>query len=100
MKAERQYTDAFFWALVGIPEDPQDRHVLYYIIPAMEMATNVAECFQMWCDAKGKGGLAHDPENTIRSVRLPPHPNRNHWDISKHLDAWHLIERHLAGVQH
>jgi hypothetical protein len=98
MKAEREYAQGFFWVLVGVPMDSQDGRIQYYIIPSSIMAPNVIECFKMWSEAKGQFGLIHDPENTIRSVRLPPHRNRNGWELSKYLGAWHFVDEQLAGV--
>jgi hypothetical protein len=41
VKAERQYGEAFFWVLAGIPAPGSSLPFRYYVVPCVDMATNV-----------------------------------------------------------
>lgn len=98
MKAERDFGENFFWVLSGIPEPDSTEQFTYYIIPASEMAKHVSTCFRLWVDAPGKDGQAHDKDNTIRTVFLPPRKNRDGWDIAAYQGRWDLITGRLKGA--
>jgi hypothetical protein len=97
-KAEKDYGQRFFWVLAGIAPAQGRRHLKlspacfeYFIIPATDMAANIAESHQQWLDSPGRNGRKHAIESTFRAVRLPPQSCRNDWNVSQYRDAWHLI---------
>jgi hypothetical protein len=94
-KAQRKYSTRFFWVLVGIPED-QEQKPVYYIIPARIMARHVAASFKVWLSKEGKD-KPHDPNNPFRAVRLPPHRNLDGWSIKKYKGRWDKIEKKLSS---
>src|SRR5579859_1882307 len=58
-KAERPYGQAFFWVLAGIPLVHDGAQFEYYVVPAADMAHNVARCHQTWLNTPGKAGQQH-----------------------------------------
>ena len=95
MKSERDYGTNFFWVLGGIPYPETDESFQYYIIPSQVMAENMRECFRLWVETPGKNGRPHNPENTMRTVHLPPRTCRNGWSIKEYLNRWDLIEKRV-----
>jgi len=95
LKAEKAYGDNFFWVLCGIPEPNEDKPFQYYIIPSKEMAKNVKESSDIWKKTPGRKGKVRNPNNTFRSVAIPPKKDENGWDISPYLNNWALIEDKL-----
>ncbi|MCC6904439.1 MAG: hypothetical protein IT326_01255 [Anaerolineae bacterium] len=96
-KAEKPYTEDFFWVLAGIPERDSNSQFVYYVIPADVMARNVHEIHHRWLEEPGRDGRAH-VDNKVRAVTLPPYvaPYTN-WDISEYENRWDLIERKLGS---
>src|SRR4051794_29994742 len=78
-KAEIDYGPTFFWVLAGIPSPGSPEPLTYYVIPAKETAKNVRESSELWRDTPGVHGQSHNPENTVRTVALPPRICRNKW---------------------
>jgi len=99
MKSERDYGANFFWVLGGIPAPQTSEQFQYYIIPSSVMANNMRECFRMWVETPGKDRRPHNPENTVRTVHLPPRVCRNGWNIQEYLNRWDLIEECVAAQQ-
>lgn len=93
-KAEVNPGDKFFWVLAGIPEPGSRREFEYFIIPAVEMASNVAAEFQRWLKAPGKSGQAHK-ENSVRAVAVAPEAPAYTWSVLPFKDRWDLLEREL-----
>ncbi len=94
-KAERFYSDNFFWVLAGIPHVHTRFGFEYYVIPSLEMSRWVVEDHRQWLSEPGRDGRPHK-NNAIRSVHIPPYKNKTGWDISQYLEKWSLIERCLA----
>lgn len=93
-KAERFYSDNFFWVLGGIPVPQSDKSFEYYIIPSLVMSENVANQHSTWLGTLGKKGQEHN-DSGVRTVLLPPRKNPDYWDISPFRDRWDLIEEKL-----
>jgi hypothetical protein len=95
IKTEMNYGDNFFWILGGIPT-PQmkDQTFQYFIIPSPEMSRWILADFKAWVAQPGKK-KPHDPENTFRTVTLPPYKSLAGWDISEYRNRWDLIEQKL-----
>ena len=89
------YGRNFFWVLAGIPNPEQKSPFVYYIIPSSEMEKNIKESLQIWVKKSGKHGNAHNRENKIRTVAIPPNKDLNGWDISPYENKWGLIEEKL-----
>lgn len=94
-KAEKNFGENFFWVLGGIPVPASERPFEYYVIPSADMASNVAEAHRQWLASPGKQGQAHQ-DNTVRTVRLPPHTSFNGWDIASYRERWELIGKKLG----
>ena len=92
LKSEIDYGQNFFWVLGGIPKPNTDKHFEYFIIPSNIMAKNMKECFKLWVKTPGKNERPHDPQNTIRTVLVPPRENCNGWSIEIYRNRWDLIE--------
>ena len=95
IKAEKDYSDNFFWIISGIPEPEHDDDFVYYIIPSNDMSKNVKECFNIWLEKPGIRVEKHNPDNKVRSIDLPPKENLNGWNIEKYKNRWDLIENIL-----
>lgn len=96
MKAEKTYGENFFWVLCGLPRKDSSEAVCFYVIPADDMASNVAESHKIWLKTPGKKGQEHR-DNTMRVVAIPPRKTLNGWSIEKYLNRWELIEERLKG---
>jgi hypothetical protein len=94
-KAEKDYGSNFFWVLAGIPELEQDAEFEFYVIPAKEMAKNVAKGHKQWVETPGKNGKQHK-DNDVRVVHIPPHKALYSWDISEYRNRWDLIDNILS----
>lgn len=93
-KAEKFFSENFFWVLGGIPLPGSDKAFEYYIIPSKIMSAQIKEGHAGWLIAPGKHGQQHN-DNNVRMVYLPPHNSGNSWDISEYLNRWDLIEEKL-----
>ncbi|MBU1075712.1 MAG: hypothetical protein KKH98_00370 [Spirochaetes bacterium] len=91
LKSEINYGNNFFWVLGGIPTENSDKQFVYYIIPSPIMSKNIQKSFQEWVKMPGKRVEKHNPENTIRTIELPPRKNNLQWDINKFENNWQLI---------
>lgn len=92
LKSEIDYGKNFFWVLGGIPLPGDETNFEYYVIPSHIMAKNMKECFNLWVETPGKNDRPHDPENSIRTVLLPPRKNPNGWSIEQYRNRRDLIE--------
>jgi hypothetical protein len=90
IKALKEFGDAFFWVLGGIPVPGTDRPFECYVIPAKDMAKNVGEAHHLWLKTPGAKGRVHK-DNTVRTVHLPPYRSLSGWDISPYRDQRNLI---------
>jgi hypothetical protein len=93
-KAEKNPGDKFFWVLAGIPEPGSNADFEYFIIPAAEMAKNVAEYHQRWLSAPGKAGQPHK-DNTVPAVAVGPGGPSYFWSVLPFKNQWQLLEREL-----
>jgi hypothetical protein len=97
LKAEKSFGKSFFWVLGGIPlPDSKKQEFEYYIIPADEMAKNVAGAHAKWLSAPGVKGRPHR-DSAVRIVHLPPHKSFSGWTIELYRERWDLIEACLLG---
>jgi hypothetical protein len=94
MKAERDFGESFFWVLGGIPEPGSSHPFEYFVIPAAEMAKNIAGSHRKWLGTPGAKGQQHN-DSKVRMVDLPPRVSNIGWDISQYRDSWKLIEDRL-----
>lgn len=94
LKSQKNYGENFFWVLGGIPKPNTNEKFEYYIIPASEMATKVAEGHKRWLGDKGAKGRVRK-DSAVRTVHLPPHKSYIGWDISQYRGSWELIENKL-----
>jgi len=93
-KAEKNPGDKFFWVLAGIPEPGSKAEFEYFIIPAAEMAKNVAEYHQNWLTTPGKAGQPHK-DNTVRAVAVGPGGPSYFWSVEPFKNQWQLLEQEL-----
>jgi hypothetical protein len=91
LKAERYYGDNFMWVLAGIPLPESLAPFQYYVIPSIDMARNVKDCFRLWVETPGRRGQAHDADTSVRAVDLPPRVNLNGWSLEPYLNRWDNI---------
>lgn len=96
LKAERPFGPNFFWVLAGIPSPDSSAPFEYFVIPAADMAHNVAALHKRWLAAPGKNGREHR-DSPVRAVNVPPHNNAQLWSIEAYRDQWNLIDDQLAG---
>lgn len=94
-KSEKNYGDNFLWVLGGIPTEDTATDFVYYIVPASIMSKKVQAEFQAWLKVPGKK-KPHDPENTVRTIYLPPH--KQSW-LAEYKNRWDLIENKLTGIK-
>ncbi len=95
LKAEKYFSDNFFWVLGGIPKPDSDSNFEYYILPSSVMAKSVYETHQRWLKTPGKNGRPHK-DSAVRAVYIPPYkPTHGGLDISEYLGRWDLIEEKL-----
>lgn len=92
MKAEKAYGENFFWILGGIPSGDSSANFIYYIVPSNVMSQKVRAEFNAWVNSPGKK-KPHDPENTVRTIYLPPH--KQSW-LSEFQNCWDFIEKKLT----
>ena len=93
-KAEVNQGAKFFWILAGIPEPSSPRPFEYFIIPAAEMAINVAANHQRWLKAPGKSGQQHK-DNSVRAVAVAPGAPAYFWSALAFKDRWEFLESEL-----
>jgi hypothetical protein len=94
MKALKSFGQNFFWVLVGLPKTANNVAVEYFIIPAADLAKNVAAAHEKWLKTPGQKGQPHK-DNTIRTVILPPHKSPSGWDVTGYRNRWDLIQTKL-----
>jgi hypothetical protein len=92
-KSEKSYGPNFFWVLAGIPEESCAQNE-YFIIPAEDMAREICKAHQLWLNAPGKKGQAHN-NTKVRTVHLPPLTNLAGWSIEQFRNQWKIIEEVL-----
>jgi hypothetical protein len=97
VKAEIDYGDKFFWVLGGIPKPDSNRPFEFYVVPSRDMSREIKKAHKHWLDTPGKKGQAHDPENKIRAIPLPPKVSRCGWNLTQYRDRWDLIVDLLKG---
>jgi len=90
-KAERQYGEAFFWVLAGIPEPGSSLPFRYYVIPCRDMAKNVATLHLSWLSEPGKKGQKRN-DNSVRAVSVASGTAKYFWSVAEYEDQWQLIE--------
>ena len=93
-KAEVNPGKRFFWVLAGIPEPKSHREFEYFIIPAAEMAANVASLHQQWLTAPGKAGRPHK-DSSVRAVAVAHGAPAYFWSALPFKGRWDLLEREL-----
>lgn len=93
-KAERQFGEAFFWVLAGIPEPGSLLPFRYYIVPCKEMAMNVTDLHRRWLAAPGKNGQPHN-DTSVRAVAVAKGAAAYFWNVMEYEGQWQLIERVL-----
>jgi hypothetical protein len=79
------------WVLAGIPLPESLAPFQYYVIPSVDMARNVRDCFKLWVETPGRHGQAHNADNSVRAVDLPPRVNLNNWSLEPYLNRWDNI---------
>lgn len=99
VKAERSYGKGFFWVLAGIPLIDSREPFQYFIIPAADMAHNVATFHRAWLAAPGKGGHQRR-DSKVRAVSVRSGAAEYFWNIGDYLERWDLIEHHLTEGDH
>ena len=90
LKAERQFGEAFFWVLAGIPLPGSALPFRYLIIPCREIAVNVSSFHQQWLLAPGKKGQQRN-DSAVRAVAVAPGAATYFWDAQAYEDRWDLI---------
>jgi hypothetical protein len=90
-KAERQYGEAFFWVLAGIPEPDSQLPFRYFVIPCADMATNVAGLHRQWLAEPGKLGQPRN-DSSIRAVAVAGGAAKYFWNVEQYENQWQLIE--------
>ncbi len=93
-KAEVNPGSSFFWVLAGIPEPGTHYAFEYFIVPASEMAKNVAGYHRRWLDTPGKNGRAHK-DNSVRAVAVAADGPAYFWHVEPYRNQWDLIESAL-----
>jgi len=99
LKAERRYGEGFFWVLAGIPLVDSPEPFRYYIIPAAEIALNVATFHKRWLESPGKGGHQRR-DSKVRAVSVSPGGPDYFWYVGKYLGRWDLMARQLSEAGH
>lgn len=95
LKAERPFGPAFFWILAGIPLPGSAAKFEYFVIPAAEMAKNVASFHRRWLGTPGRNGHRHR-DRSVRAVNVPPNNYSHLWCIDPYRERWDLISAQLA----
>jgi hypothetical protein len=95
-KAENNPGARFFWVLAGIPEPTSHLPFQYFVVPAADMAENVAMFHRRWLAMPGAKGQAHK-ESLVRAVAVAKGASAHFWSVEPYLDQWHLIERELTS---
>lgn len=93
-KAEKQYGEAFFWVLAGIPAPGSSLPFRYFVIPCADMATNVADLHRKWLAEPGKKGQQRN-DNSVRVVAVESGAANYFWSVEQYEDQWQLIEQVL-----
>ena len=86
-KAENQYSDNFFWVIVGLSDDKEQKDV-FYIVPANVMSHNVRAAHTKWLNTPGEKGQEHK-DTALRKVHVGTH--KFEYDITPWKDQWDLI---------
>lgn len=99
LKAERVYGVGFFWVLAGVPVKDSREPFQYFIIPASEMARNVASYHRRWLAAPGKGGRQRR-DSKVRAVGVERGAADYFWYVGEYFDRWDLIDQRLSETGH
>ena len=86
-KAENPYGDNFFWVIVGLSDDEEQKDV-FYIVPANVMSQKVRESHRQWLNTPGEKGQQHK-DTSLRKVHVGK--SKFEYDISPWKDRWNLI---------
>lgn len=86
-KAENPYGDNFFWVIVGLSDDEEQKDV-FYIVPANVMSQNVRASHTQWLNTPGEKGQQHK-DNSIRKVHVGTH--KFEYNITPWKERWDLI---------
>lgn len=87
VKAENVYTENFFWVIVGL-SDEADQKDAFYIVPAAVMSKNVRILHEKWLKTYKKNGEPQR-DNAIRNVHVGK--SKFEYDISEWKERWDLI---------
>ncbi|RZJ24208.1 MAG: hypothetical protein EOO54_10135 [Haliea sp.] len=91
LKAERQYGEAFFWVLGGIPAPGSKAEFEYFVIPCSEMAKHVTHHHKLWLAGPGKNGRLRK-DSAVRAVSVVPGKALYMWNVAAFRNRWDLIE--------
>ena len=86
-KAENPYGDNFFWVIVGLSDDKEQKDV-FYIVPANVMSQNVRAFHTQWLSTPGENGQQHE-DTSLRKVHVGK--SKFEYDISEWKERWDLI---------
>ena len=94
IKAENAYDRNFFWIIVGLSDDVDQKDV-FFVVPADEMAKNVRILHKRWLKTHKKNGELHS-DTAIRNVRVGK--SKYDYDISPWEGRWDLIDNVMRGI--
>ena len=94
VKAETDFGPTFFWVLAGIPAPGSTAPFEYVIIPAAEMANNVAEYHKRWLATPGQKGQPR-LDSGVRAVAVALGAPSYFWSVEAYRDRWELLGREL-----
>jgi hypothetical protein len=91
LKAEKNFGVNFIWVLAGIPTAQSTAEFEYYIIPSLEVSTNVTKAHQMWLSELSKDGRVRN-DGSVRTINIPPSASYSGWRIDEYKNRWDIIE--------
>jgi hypothetical protein len=94
VKSERQFGEAFFWILAGIPAPTSDHPFEYFIIPTKTMASKVSSYHRKWLEQPGMRGQSRN-DSTVRAVGVEIGAATYFWSALEFRGRWDLIDRVL-----
>jgi len=94
LKAEKNFGKNFIWVVAGIPTAKSTAEFEYYIIPSLEVSTNVSKAHKMWLSDLSKDGSVRQ-DGTVRTINIPPSASYSGWRIDEYKNRWDIIEQLL-----
>ena len=91
VKAEKNFGANFIWVLAGIPSANSTADFEYYVIPSLEVSTNVSKAHQMWLSEFSKDGSVRQ-DGSVRTINIPPSASYSGWRIDEYKNRWDIIE--------